>query len=122
MARYTGPKHKIARKEGVNIFEKESASLQRRLNVPPGGVHGRKMKRRLSEYGQQLREKQKAKRLYNIMERQFRRYFDMARAKKGNTANMLVQVLEQRLDNVIYRLGFGMTRRQARQIKNFGFS
>ncbi|KKR84284.1 MAG: 30S ribosomal protein S4 [Candidatus Uhrbacteria bacterium GW2011_GWF2_41_16] len=111
---------KMCRREGVSLCGKEKCAVKRRNYIP--GVHGNTKKQpRLSSYGTQLREKQKAKRLYNIMERQFRRYFDMARAKKGNTANMLVQVLEQRLDNVIYRLGFGMTRRQARQMVNHGF-
>lgn len=76
---------------------------------------------RLSSYGIQLREKQKAKRLYNVMERQFRRYFEAASQKTGNTADFLVQILERRLDNVVYRLGFAKTRRQARQMVGHGF-
>ena len=116
MARYTGPKHKIARREGVNILEKESASLQRRLNVPPGGVHGRKMKRRLSEYGQQLREKQKAKAIYGLLEKQFGNLVKMVGRKKGETGELLMALLETRLDNIIYRLGFAKTRAQARQL------
>ena len=116
MARYTGPKHKIARREGANILEKESASLQRRLNVPPGGVHGRKMKKRLSEYGQQLREKQKAKAIYGLLEKQFANLVKMVRRKKGETGELLISLLETRLDNIIYRLGFAKTRTHARQL------
>ena len=116
MARYTGPKHKIARREGANILEKESASLQRRLNVPPGGVHGRKMKRRLSEYGQQLREKQKAKAIYGLLEKQFGNLVKRVSRKKGETGELLMTLLETRLDNIIYRLGFAKTRTQARQM------
>ncbi len=116
MARYTGPKHKIARREGFNILEKESASLQRRLNVPPGGVHGRKMKRRLSEYGQQLREKQKAKAIYGLLEKQFGNLVKMVGKKKGETGELLISLLETRLDNIIYRLGFAKTRMMARQM------
>ena len=116
MARYTGPKHKIARREGANILEKESASLQRRLNVPPGGVHGRKMKRRLSEYGQQLREKQKAKAVYGLLEKQFGNLVKQVSRKKGETGELLMTLLETRLDNIIYRLGFAKTRTHARQM------
>jgi small subunit ribosomal protein S4 len=120
MARYTGPKHKIARKEGINIFGKESASLQRRLNVPPGGLHGRKMKKRLSEYGQQLREKQKAKEIYGLLERQFRNLVKTVGSKKGETGEMLISLLETRLDNIIFRLGFAKTRAMARQMVGHG--
>jgi len=113
---------KMCRREGVSLCGKEKCALTRR-NFPPG-VHGpaQAMKKpRLSSYGIQLREKQKAKRLYNIMERQFRKYFEAATAKEGNTADNLIQTLERRLDNVIYRLGFGKTRRQARQMVGHGF-
>jgi len=120
MARYTGPKHKIARKEGINIFGKESASLQRRLNVPPGGLHGRKMKKRLSEYGQQLREKQKAKEIYGLLEKQFRNLVKTVGSKKGETGEMLISLLETRLDNIIFRLGFAKTRAMARQMVGHG--
>ena len=120
MARYTGPKHKIARREGINILEKESASLQRRLNVPPGGIHGRKMKRRLSEYGQQLREKQKAKAIYGLLEKQFGNLVKMVGRKKGETGEMLMALLETRLDNIIFRLGFAKTRAMARQTVGHG--
>lgn len=90
----------------------------------PPGAHGpaqAKRRPRLSSYGTQLREKQKAKRLYNVMERQFRRYFEEAAKRKGNTATFLVQTLERRLDNVVYRLGLAATRRQARQLVTHGF-
>jgi len=120
MARYTGPKHKIARKEGINIFGKESASLQRRLNVPPGGLHGRKMKKRLSEYGQQLREKQKAKAIYGLLEKQFRNLVKTVGSKKGETGEMLISLLETRLDNIVFRLGFAKTRAMARQMVSHG--
>lgn len=120
MARYTGPKHKIARKEGVNILEKDSASLQRRLNVPPGGLHGRKMKKRLSEYGQQLREKQKAKAIYGLLEKQFGNLVKTVGSKKGETGEMLISLLETRLDNIVFRLGFAKTRAQARQMVGHG--
>jgi small subunit ribosomal protein S4 len=120
MARYTGPKHKIARKEGINIFGKDSASLQRRLNVPPGGLHGRKMKKRLSEYGQQLREKQKAKAIYGLLEKQFRNLVKTVGSKKGETGEMLISLLETRLDNIIFRLGFAKTRAMARQMVGHG--
>lgn len=116
MARYTGPKHKIARREGANILEKESASLKRRLNVPPGGVGGRKLKRRLSEYGQQLREKQKAKAIYGLLEKQFGNLVKMVGRKKGETGELLMTLLETRLDNIVYRLGFAKTRAHARQM------
>jgi small subunit ribosomal protein S4 len=120
MARYIGPKHKIARREGINILEKESASLQRRLNVPPGGIHGRKMKRKLSEYGQQLREKQKAKAIYGLLEKQFGNLVRLVGRKKGETGEMLISLLETRLDNVIFRLGFAKTRTMARQMVGHG--
>ncbi len=113
---------KMCRREGVSLCGKEKCALKRR-QAPPG-VHGpaQAMRRpRLSSYGIQLREKQKAKRLYNVMERQFRRYFEAATLKKGNTADFLVQILERRLDNVVYRLGFAKTRRQARQMVGHGF-
>ena len=84
MARYTGPKHKISRREGVNLLDKTSASLQRRLNIPPG-QHGRKRKKRLSEYGQQLREKQKAKKTYGLLEGQFKKLFQKVEKQKSET-------------------------------------
>lgn len=119
MARYTGPKHKLARREGVNILDKQSASLQRRLNILPG-VHGRKGRRRLSEFGSQLREKQKAKATYGVLEKQFRRMVDLVSKQKGDTGEMLLALLETRLDNVVYRLGFAKTRFMARQLVSHG--
>lgn len=119
MARYTGPKHRLARLEGVNILEKSSGSLERRLNVPPG-VHGRKGKRKTSEYGLQLREKQKLKRIYGLMEKQFRNYVEKAQSKKENTEDILVALLESRLDNVVYRLALAKSRSHARQLVSHG--
>jgi len=119
MARYTGPKHKLARREGENIIGKTSASLDRRLNIPPG-VHGKRMRRKVSEYGLQLREKQKLKRIYGLMEKQFRKYVTLAQKKKENTIDYLVEELETRLDNIVYRFGFAKTRTQARQFVSHG--
>ncbi|MBI2431106.1 MAG: 30S ribosomal protein S4 [Candidatus Levybacteria bacterium] len=119
MARYTGPKHRLARKEGVNIIDKESQSLIRRLSIPPG-VHGKKRKRALSEFGQQLREKQKAKEMYGVLEKQFRNLVDRLQKKRGETGELLISLLETRLDNVVYRLGFAKSRFQARQFVNHG--
>lgn len=120
MGRYTGPKHRLARREGVNILEKQSASLQRRLNVPPGGIKGRKLKRRLSEYGIQLREKQKAKTIYGLLEKQFANLVKTVEEKKGDTGELLISLLETRLDNLVYRLGFAKTRTMARQLVGHG--
>ena len=119
MARYTGPKHKLARREGVNILDKQSASLQRRLNMLPG-VHGKKGRRRLSEFGSQLREKQKAKATYGVLEKQFRGMVDHVSKQKGDTGEMLLSMLETRLDNVVYRLGFAKTRFMSRQLVSHG--
>lgn len=119
MARYTGPKHKLARREGVNVLDKQSASLQRRLNMVPG-VHGKKGRRRLSEYGQQLREKQKAKATYGLLEKQFKRLVDVAEKQKGDSGEVLLALLETRLDNVVYRLGFAKTRFMSRQLVTHG--
>ncbi len=120
MARYTGPKHKIARREGVNILEKASGSLERRLNILPGIQSRRGGRRKPSEYGLQLREKQKLKRSYGLLEKQFRKYVEMAQASRENTDEMLIQLLEGRLDNVVYRLGFANSRNQARQFVSHG--
>jgi small subunit ribosomal protein S4 len=119
MARYTGPKHKLARREGVNILDKTSASLTRRLNVPPG-VHGKKMKRRLSEYGLQLREKQKAKAMYGVLEKQFKKLVTDLEKQKGDTSELMLSLLETRLDNLVYRVGFAKSRFQARQLVSHG--
>jgi len=119
MARYTGPKHKLARREGVNVLDKTSASLQRRLTITPG-VHGAKRKKKLSEFGIQLREKQKAKVMYGILEKQFKNLVQKLQKQKGETGELLIQLLETRLDNIVYRLGFAKTRFQARQLVSHG--
>lgn len=119
MARYTGPKHRLARREGVNLLEKTSQSLTRRLNVPPG-IHGRKGKRRLSEFGLQLREKQKAKVMYGMLEKQFKKLVDTVSHQKGDTEELLISLLERRLDNVVYRLGFANSRMMSRQLVTHG--
>lgn len=120
MARYTGPKHKLARREGVNILEKSSVSLERRLNVMPGTQSRRGRRQKTSEYGLQLREKQKLKRSYGLLEKQFRNYVEMAEKSRENTDEMLIQLLEGRLDNVVYRLGFATSRNMARQLVSHG--
>ncbi len=113
MAKYTGPKDRLSRREGFDLFGK-GAKLTR-LNVPPG-VHGPRGTRRQSQYGRQLREKQKVKRMYGVLEKQFRRYVDEALKSRGNTGERLLSLLETRLDNVVYRLGFTPTRPGARQL------
>ena len=119
MARYTGPKHKLARREGMNVLDKNSASLKRRLNIPPG-QHGRKRHSRLSEFGLQLREKQKVKATYGLLEKQFKGLIDTASKQKGDTGEILMSLLERRLDNFVYRLGFAKTRTMARQLVSHG--
>ena len=119
MGKYIGPKNKLSRREGVNLFDKAKNPLSRR-NYPPG-VHGPKGYPRLTTYGIQLREKQKARRIYGIREKQFRNYFDKALAKEGDTGHNLLQLLESRLDNIVYRAGLADTRAQARQLVNHGF-
>jgi len=119
MARYTGPKHRLARLEGVNILEKTSNSLERRLNMIPG-IHGKKGRRKTSEYGLQLREKQKLKRIYGLLEKQFRNYVFQAQKAKENTEDILVELLESRLDNVAYRAGLAKSRTHARQLVSHG--
>lgn len=113
--RYTGPKARLCRREGVNLFgpDKYTKILQRRNSTPGQKQNARPAK--LSEFGKQLREKQKAKRTFGIQEKQFRRYFQKAVRSRGTTGGRLLQLLETRLDNVIYRAGFAMTRPQARQ-------
>ncbi|KKQ51935.1 30S ribosomal protein S4 [Candidatus Woesebacteria bacterium RIFCSPHIGHO2_01_FULL_39_17] len=113
MARYTGPKDRLSRREGYDLFGKGSKLT--RVNIPPG-VHGPKGTRVGSQYGRQLREKQKVKRMYGIMERQFKRYVTKALKSRGNTGEMLLSLLERRLDNAIFRLGFAPTRAAARQL------
>ena len=113
MARYTGPKTKIARKFGEAIFGPDKVLSKK--NYPPG-QHGVNRRRKTSEYGIQLREKQKAKYTYGVLEKQFRNLFERASRKKGITGEVLLQLLEARLDNVVYRLGIAPTRAAARQL------
>lgn len=113
MAKYVGPKDRLSRREGFDLFG--AGTKLTRLNVPPG-VHGPKGTRGASQYGKQLREKQKVKRMYGVMEAQFVRYMDEAFKSKGNTGEALLTSLEKRLDNVIYRLGFAPSRPTARQL------
>ena len=123
MARYKDEQCRICRREGQKLFLKGSrcysdkCSITRRNYGP--GQHGQK-KKKLSEYGTQLREKQKTKSYYGVAEKQFRKYFEMAENKKGITGECLLQILESRLDNVVYRLGYGSSRAQARQLVNHG--
>jgi small subunit ribosomal protein S4 len=118
VARYIGPKAKLSRREGTDLFLKSarrSLDSKCKLDSKPG-QHGRTSGARTSDYGNQLREKQKVKRMYGILERQFRRYFAEADRRKGNTGETLLQLLESRLDNVAFRMGFGSTRAEARQL------
>lgn len=115
MARYTGPKTKIARKFGEPIFGEDKVLAKK--NYAPG-QHGANRRKKISEYGNQLREKQKAKYTYGVLERQFRNLFDKAERTKGITGEILLQLLEARLDNVVFRLGIAPTRAAARQLVN----
>ena len=118
MARYLGPKAKLSRREGTDLFLKSARRPigdKAKFDSKPG-QHGRTSGSRTSDFGLQLREKQKVKRMYGILERQFRRYFAEAERRKGNTGANLLTLLESRLDNVVYRMGFGSTRAEARQI------
>jgi len=118
VARYTGPKAKLSRREGTDLFLKSarrSLESKSKLDSKPG-QHGRTSGMRTSDYGVQLREKQKVKRMYGILERQFRRYFAAALGQRGNTGENLLKLLECRLDNVVYRMGFGSTRAESRQL------
>ena len=118
MARYTGPKAKLSRREGTDLFLKSTRRAladKCKLDSKPG-QHGRTSGSRTSDYGLQLREKQKVKRMYGILERQFRRYFEEAERRKGNTGANLLALLECRLDNVVYRMGLATTRAEARQL------
>ena len=118
MARYTGPTCKLARREGTDLFLKSGAKpieSKCKLQVPPGGVKGER-RTRLSDYGLQLREKQKLRRMYGVLERQFRGYYRMAARRTGATGETLLKLLESRLDNVVYRMGFAATRAEARQL------
>jgi small subunit ribosomal protein S4 len=122
VARYNGPKCKLARREGTDLFLKSarrSLETKCKLDVKPG-QHGVRSGMRMSDYGNQLREKQKLRRTYGILERQFRRYFGEAARRKGSTGTNLLQLLESRLDNVVYRMGLGSTRSEARQLVSHG--
>src|SRR5213078_1189246 len=117
-ARYLGPKAKLSRREGTDLFLKSARraiSDKAKFDSKPG-QHGRTSGSRTSDFGLQLREKQKVKRMYGVLERQFRRYFAEAERRKGNTGENLLRLLESRLDNVVYRMGFGSTRAEARQL------
>ena len=118
MARYLGPKAKLARREGTDLFLKSARrpiSDKAKFDTKPG-QHGRTSGSRTSDFGLQLREKQKVKRMYGVLEKQFRRYFAEADRRKGSTGANLLTLLESRLDNVVYRMGFASTRAEARQL------
>ena len=118
MARYTGPKCKLSRREGTDLFLKSGVKpLENKckFTVPPGGVKSER-RQRLSDYGTQLREKQKLRRMYGVLERQFSNYYVEAASRKGATGENLLKLLECRLDNVVYRMGFAVTRSEARQL------
>ncbi len=124
MARYVGPVCRLCRREGMKLFLKgercytEKCAIEKR-NTPPG-QHGKARKQKIAGYGLQLREKQKVKRIYGVLENQFRRYFETADRTRGITGETLLQLLERRLDNVCYRLGFSTSRAQARQLVRHG--
>lgn len=117
MARYIGPKCKLMRREGTDLYLKgRGRSLENKCNLEKvPGVHGER-RTRLSDYGIQLREKQKVRRIYGVLEKQFRNYFKEAVRLKGSTGENLLQLLESRLDNVVYRMGYGTTRAESRQL------
>ncbi len=122
MARYLGPTCKLARREGTDLFLKsgvKSLESKCKLEVPPGGIKGER-RARVSGYGLQLREKQKLRRMYGVLERQFRGYYFQAAGRPGATGETLLQLLESRLDNVVYRMGFAATRSEARQLVSHG--
>src|ERR1044072_6701411 len=124
MARYNGPVCRLCRREGMKLFLKgercytEKCAIEKR-NVPPG-QHGKSRKAKIVGYGVQLREKQKVKRIYGVLENQFRRYFEAAARQRGITGETLLQLLERRLDNVVYRLGLATSRAQARPVVRLG--
>lgn len=126
MARYNGAVCKLCRREGMKLFLKGERCLSPKCAMErrayPPGMHGRQstFRRRESDYGHQLREKQRARRIYGVLERQFRRYFKLAERTRGQTGANLLTILERRLDNVVYRLGFADSRAQARQLVNHG--
>ncbi len=118
MARYVGPKCKLARREGTDLFLKSGVKpleSKCKFTVPPGGLKGER-RTRLSDYGLQLREKQKLRRMYGVLERQFGNYYEKAARRSGATGENLLKLLECRLDNVVYRMGFAATRAEARQL------
>ncbi len=118
MGRYLGPKCKLSRREGTDLFLKSGAKpleSKCKLEVPPGGIKGER-RGRLSDYGVQLREKQKLRRMYGVLEKQFSNYYKRAAGRPGATGESLLQLLECRLDNVVYRMGFAVTRAEARQL------
>jgi small subunit ribosomal protein S4 len=118
MARYLGPKCKLSRREGTDLFLKSAVKpleSKCKLEVPPGGIKGER-RTRLSDYGLQLREKQKLRRMYGVLERQFHNYYTRAAGRPGSTGENLLRYLEGRLDNVVYRMGFAATRAEARQL------
>src|SRR5476649_948332 len=117
MARYIGPKCKLARREGTDLFLKSGVrAIESKCNIEAApGIHGQRRGRQ-SDYGTQLREKQKVRRIYGVLERQFSGYYKEAAGKKGATGENLLKLLECRLDNVVYRMGFGSTRAEARQL------
>jgi small subunit ribosomal protein S4 len=118
VARYLGPKAKLSRREGTDLYLKSARRAiadKAKFDSKPG-QHGRTSGSRTSDFGLQLREKQKVKRMYGVLERQFRRYFAEAERRRGNTGANLLTLLESRLDNVVYRMGFGSTRAEARQL------
>ena len=117
MARYRGPSLRLSRREGTDLFLKSGVrAIESKCNMDtPPGVHGAR-RGRLSDYGLQLREKQKVRRMYGVLEKQFRNYYKKAASLKGNTGENLLSLLEKRLDNVVYRMGFGSTRAEARQM------
>ena len=118
MGRYLGPVCKLSRREGTDLFLKSGAKpleSKCKLEVPPGGIKGER-RGRLSDYGVQLREKQKLRRMYGVLERQFANYYKRATGRPGATGETLLQLLECRLDNVVYRMGFAVTRAEARQL------
>ena len=124
MARYNGPVCRLCRREGEKLFLKgercytDKCAMERRPYAP--GDHGQGRRRKLSEFGVQLREKQKVKRIYGVLENQFRRYFEKAEHQPGVTGDNFLQILESRLDNVVYRLGFATSRNEARQLVRHG--
>lgn len=119
MGRYLGPKHKLCRAEGIPVCGLAKCPVVAKNKGLPG-QHGAKGRRKMSEYGVQLREKQKVKRMYGLLEKQFKKYYQMASRQKEATGEALLSILESRLDNVVYRLGLAASRRQARQLVSHG--